>query len=233
MKMLTSVAAVSLALSCVTNAFAQNQPSRLSDEDRQLIVQEVIQYFHENPKELAETVLNWKNSAQTQADTSTLQPPMSGNPSGDVTIFEFPDYGCKDCNSLSQLLDEFAAEDSGVAIVHHDLPKSGRAAAQAAMEVIALYNRGLDWKGYRNRLIQMSVEPESRLKALEDINVKPITLDTVSAINTIRKNNEIAKLSGLQNQPAIVIAVGDKVQALSGEITKEQITTAIKRLRTP
>jgi hypothetical protein len=69
------------------------------------------------------------------------------------------------------------------------------------------------------------------LKALNDIKVQPLSLDTPTALNNIRANNELAKKTGLASQPAIVIAVGDKVQALNGNITEAMVQEAIKALR--
>jgi protein-disulfide isomerase len=206
--------------------------SKLSDEDRTLIVEEVIDHFKNNPSELVEAIMNWREKAQSSVVEAKFPTPMSGNPSGDVTIFEFPDYGCEPCNAVSRTIDKIASNDKGVGVVHHDLPRSGGVlAVQAANEIIAVNAIGGDWTHLRATYLNQGIQPETRLKALNDIKVQPLSLDTPTALNNIRANNELAKKTGLASQPAIVIAVGDKVQALNGNITEAMVQEAIKALR--
>lgn len=231
MKMLTSAIAISLAFFSASLANATEVP-KLSDDDRNLIVEEVINHFKNNPSELVEAIISWREKAETSVIKAKFPTPTSGNQSGDVTIFEFPDYGCEPCNAVSRIIDKIAASDKGVGVVHHDLPRSGGVlAVQAANEIIAVNAIGGDWTHLREVYLDQGIEPEIRLKALNDLRVQPLSLDTPAALNNIRANNELAKKTGLVSQPAIVIAVGDKVQALNGTITETMVLEAIKALR--
>lgn len=233
MKMLTSALAISLALSLPnTSIAAADGLTKLSPEDRKAIVGEVIEYFKANPKELVEAIMEWRQKAEIAAVTPKFPTPVSGNQSGDVTIFEFPDYGCDPCNAVSKIIDKVASDDNGVGIVHHDLPRSGNVMAiQASSEIITANAAGADWRHLRQAFLNEGIQPETRLKALNDVGLVPLSLDTPAAALNIRSNNELAKKTGLQSQPAIVIAVGDKVQALNGTITEVMVLDAIKALR--
>lgn len=231
MRMLTSAFAISLAFSSPSISVA-SEVSKLSEEDRSLIVKEVVDHFKNNPSELVQAIMTWREKTQSLEKTVKLPTPLSGNPSGDVTIFEFPDYGCEACNAVSKIIDKITSDDHGVGVVHHDLPrKGGVLAVQAASEIIAANAIGADWKHLRATYLDQGIEPETRLKALQHIDVPPLSLDTPAASNNIRANNELAKKVGLMSQPAIVIAVGDKVQALNGDITELMIVEAINALR--
>lgn len=231
MKMLSSAFTLSLALSFPALAASPLESGKLNAEDRKLIVEEVIQYFKDNPSDLVKAIVDWREKAQTAVTTPTLPLLTSGNQAGDVTIFEFPDYGCSACNKVSQIIDKIASEDNGVGIVHHDLPRSSANSLRASLEIIAVNAAGADWRPLRNAYIAEGVAPETRLKALHEIGQNPDKLNTANATTNIRSNKELAAKTGLQSQPAIVIAVGDRVQALNGEITENNVRETIASLR--
>src|SRR5690606_23241054 len=112
--------ATALALLIPSISTAEEVAVKLSEEDRRLIINEVVSYFKENPAELVEAIIDWREKTEKAVNTPEMPFPISGNPSGDVTIFEFPDYGCKACNVVSTIIDKVASEDRGVGIVHHD-----------------------------------------------------------------------------------------------------------------
>lgn len=231
MRILASVFVSSLLVFSPITSHA-SLAGKISKEEKQEIIDEVISYFKNNPAEIVEAIIEWRKKSEETVEKSVFPIPTSGNPAGDVTIFEFPDYGCNPCNEISSIIDRISAEDGMIAIVHHDLPRNGGVlAVQAASEIIAANGEGLDWSHLRNTFIKYGIQPETRLKALEELGVNPHTINAISAMPNIRENNEIAKRTGIQTLPSIVIAVNDKAQVLSGKITEKMIKDTISLLR--
>jgi protein-disulfide isomerase len=70
------------------------------------------------------------------------QSPVSGNPSGDVTIVEFFDYNCPYCRKAGPILGEALAADKGLRIIFKEWPILGPGSEFAARAALASNAQG-------------------------------------------------------------------------------------------
>ncbi len=68
--------------------------------------------------------------------------PISGNPSGDVTVVEFFDYRCGYCKRAASAVTKLQQEDPQVRIVYKDFPILGEVSLFAARAALAAYAQG-------------------------------------------------------------------------------------------
>jgi Protein-disulfide isomerase len=226
------LAAAFVAMLSSTVAMAQ-EPIKLTDGDRQLVVKEVIEYFKNNPQELVEAIVEWRKNQAPKEPTQTAPPseklpdPVTGRVDAPVSIMEFSDYGCSECNAVSSVLKEVAALDPDVRIIHRDSPRSSKDASAASIDMIAVASKGGDWAAMREIYLQQGVQPEYRIKALSLSGVEITNEDRRKAAKTMEVNANLADRTGAEKLPAIIIVVGQKVQALAGMQTKQSVLEAI------
>lgn len=213
----------------LSGAAPQAMAQSLSAADRAAVVDDVVKHFRENPSELLEAIVAWRE--KQDADRLVALTPVSGNPSGDVTLFEFPDYGCAPCRQTSAAVDRVAAEDGAVRVVHHDFPASGPDAASAAADLLAAYAGGKDWKALRKAYIADGAGPETRIKALSDAGVELVEADRAGTGAVLLANRNLARKAGVSELPAVIVAAGGKMQALKGPITATDLEAAVAAIR--
>lgn len=228
------LAAALVAMLTSTVAMAQ-EPIKLTDTDRQQIVNEVIDYFRQHPQELVESIVKWRESqgGSTEKDAEVvkaerLPDPFTGRADAPVSIIEFSDYGCADCNTVSATLLEVAAMDPDIRIIHRDSPRSSKDATAASIDMISVAAKpGGKWQQMRAIYMKDGVQPETRIKALAEAGVEIDNTDRRKAMTTMEISNGLATRAGATSLPAIIVIVGNKVQALSGLQSKESILQAI------
>lgn len=213
-------------------ATAQASAQPLSRDDRQAIVQDVIEHFRRNPQELVEAIVDWrKRQAEDVKTAAPPDAPVSGNPGGDVTVFEFSDYGCEPCRRLSTAVDAVAAKDGSVRIVHHDYPVSGSDAMAASMDLASVYASGGNWQALRAAYLAQGVAPETRIAALSAAGLQAGSEGSKEAAALLTANRALAARAGVAQMPAIIVAAGDKVQALSGAMAEAEVAAAVAAIR--
>jgi hypothetical protein len=221
-----------VALLSTTVATAQ-EPIKLSDADRQKIVAEVIEHFRKNPQELVESIVRWRESTAPETAKATAAPserlpdPMTGRRDAPVSIIEFSDYGCQPCNAVSELLIEIASQDPDIRIIHRDSPRSSMDATAASIDMIAAASKGGRFDLMRNLYLKEGVLPETRIKALAASGVEVDNKERQMATKTMEVSTGLARRAGASELPAIIVVVGNKVQALSGPQTKTSILEAV------
>lgn len=225
------LAAALVAMLTSTVAMAQ-EPIKLSDTDRQKIVSDVIAHFRANPQELVESILKWRegqsaDKAKTVQAGERLPDPVTGRREAPISIIEFSDYGCAPCNAMSTMLDDIAKTDPDIRIIHRDIPRSSVDAAAASIDLIAAASKGGRLDQMRSIFLKEGVLPETRIKALAASGVKVDNDDRRKATRTMEVSNGLAERAGVTELPAIIIVVGQKVQALSGAQTKASIMQAV------
>lgn len=210
------------------------EPIKLSDADRQKVVDEVIEHFRSNPEELVEAIIEWRErqankgaGKAAQAGADRLPDPISGRRDAAVTIIEFSDYGCGACNTLSATVDEVAKADPDVRIVHRDIPRSSPDAVSASIDLIAAASKGGNISAMRAVYLREGVAPETRIKALAASGVTVETEERRKARGTFEASVALAEKAGVEALPAMIVLVGNKVKALSGPQTKTAILEAI------
>lgn len=228
------LAAFLVAAMSSTVALAQ-EPIKLSDADRALVVKEVVEYFKQHPGELVESIVKWRESQSgemAKAQTASALPdPVTGRADAPVTVLEFGDYGCGECNAVASALDAVALADRDVKIVHRDFPHSNIDAVQASLDLISAASKGGDWQAMRRIYLVEGVAPESRIKALAASGVGVTNEDRSKASDTLGRSKALAEKAGVTALPAIIVVVGGKVQALTGPQTKDAILAAVSSVR--
>lgn len=220
-----------VAMLSSTVAMAQ-EPIKLTDIDRQQVVNEVIDYFKKNPQELVEAIVKWREGQQgetpkPEVSTERFPDPVTGRAEAPVSILEFSDYGCAPCNKVAAILKEVASMDADIRIIHRDSPRSSMDATAASIDMISAAAAGGDWQAMRAVYMKDGVQPETRIKALDTAGVEVSNDDRRKAAKTMETSTRLAERAGVTELPAIIIVVGKKVQALAGPQTKESILQAV------
>lgn len=228
------LAAFLVAAMSTTVSLAQ-EPIKLSGADRALVVREVVDYFKQHPDELVEAIVKWRESNSDEivkAQTAdTLPDPTTGRADAPVTIIEFGDYGCAECNGVSSVLDAVALADKDVRLMHRDFPRSNIDAVQASLDLISAASKGGDWHAMRRLYLIEGVAPETRIKALAASGAQVTNEDRAKASETLTKSKTLAEKAGVTTLPAVIVVVGSKVQALTGPQTKDSVLAAIASVR--
>ncbi|MDW9478949.1 thioredoxin domain-containing protein [Sinorhizobium meliloti] len=234
----TAMKAVSRALVLATMLIpsaAHAQQSRLSDEDRRGIVNEVIEHFRKNPEELVEAIAAAKRPeamAGADAFVGSAVDPWYGPADAPISIMVFSDYGCAPCNDVEKILDRIAASRGDVKIVHRDYPVSGEHSVAASLDIIQAFNAKpqVDWMKLRRELMEKGVAPEYRIEALRFAGVDQSAEASAAVKLTLLKNRELARRAGVSTLPAVIVMKGDGVVPISGDVTEEGINEAIRLL---
>lgn len=223
------LSAALIALMSSTVVLAQ-EPIKLTDGDRAKIVSEVIQHFKDNPEELVSAIVEWREKSEkteTTKPSERLADPVSGFAGAPVSIIEFSDYGCVPCNDVSKILDSITTETPDVRIIHRDTPRSNIDAVSASLDMISVASKGGDWKSMRETFLTAGVQPETRIAALSKAGVEVTNADRAKAAETMTVSKGLAERSGIAELPAVIVVVGNKVQALPGPQTRDTILNAI------
>lgn len=226
------LAAFIVAALSSTVALAQ-EPIKLSDADREIVVKEVVEYFRQNPGELVESIVKWRESqkeAKAEVDAA-LPDPATGHAAATVAILEFGDYGCGPCNAMSGILDAIAADEKDVRVIHRDFPHSSIDAVQASLDLISAASKEGDWRAMRRIFIAEGVAPETRIKALAASGAEVTNEDRAKAAKTLARSKAVAEKAGVTALPTVIVVVGGKVQALTGPQTREGVLQAIASVR--
>lgn len=206
--------------------------SRLSDEERRAIVNDVVTHFREHPDQLVEAIFAGRKRSDPVALLSANDP-SSGNRAGDVTVIEFPDVGCAPCRQVSANLETASRRDGFTRVIHKDLPKSGVAAKQATLMLLASTPGGRMRGSIMGSLPTSGpIDAETMANALVAAGAEQATGESIdTARDLLARNAALAGKMGIEGLPAIVVMAGDKVQVLTGPQTEEDILSSIKAMR--
>jgi protein-disulfide isomerase len=159
--------------------------------------------------------------------------PISGNPSGDVTIVEFSDYQCPYCKRSHAAVKSVVAADGKVKLVYKDLPILGEASRIAAFAALASRNQNkheafhnalMDFNGRldRDRIMEIAssvgIDTAKLQKDMEDPKLKEI----------IEHNMALASDLGVKGTPAFVIGKQFVPGAVDADTLKQLIQEARK-----
>jgi len=169
---IASIAAIFLF--AVTQGFAQSgnparagaKPDAFSPEQRENIEKIIHEYLVKNPAVLREVIeaLQAQEAQERQGavkNISALKPqifsdptsPVSGNPSGDVSVVVFFDYACGYCKKSVPELDALVAKDPNLKIVYKEFPILGPRSRVAATAALAANRQG-KYKAFHNALFR-------------------------------------------------------------------------------
>ncbi|MGZ9190337.1 MAG: DsbA family protein, partial [Nitrospira sp.] len=159
--------------------------------------------------------------------------PVSGNPSGDITVVEFFDYRCGYCKRVAGAVTQLQKDDSRVRVVYKDFPILGEASELAAKAALASNAQGkhqafhealLAAKGEMTKESILTVAGEVGLdtKRLEADMTKPEWQQVID------RNRALAKDLGISGTPGFIVGTELVPGALDVNGLKELIARAGK-----
>src|SRR5262249_35983485 len=95
-------------------------------------------------KQREQEVARGRAALKSQADQVFRDPadPVSGNPSGDVTLVEFFDYNCPYCKQMAPIMAQPEESDPRLRIVYKEYPILGPGSILAAKAALAADKQG-------------------------------------------------------------------------------------------
>jgi protein-disulfide isomerase len=159
--------------------------------------------------------------------------PVSGNPSGDITLVEFFDYRCGYCKRAAAAVTQLQKEDSRVRVVYKDFPILGEASELAAKAALASKAQGkhqafhealLASKGdmTKDSIFAVAAEVGLDTKRLEREMANPEWQKVIDA------NRALARDLGISGTPGFIVGTELVPGALDLNGLKELIARAGK-----
>lgn len=157
--------------------------------------------------------------------------PVSGNPSGDITVVEFFDYRCGYCKKAAGAVTQLQKEDRRVRVIYKDFPILGEVSELAAKAALASKAQGkhqafhealLASKGEMTKESILTVAGEIGLdtKRLEADMTKPEWQQVID------RNRTLAKELGISGTPGFIVGTELVPGALDVNGLKELIARA-------
>lgn len=136
--------------------------------------------------------------------------PVSGNPSGDVTVIEFFDYRCGYCKRAASALTQLQQMDSGVRVVYKDFPILGEASELAAKAALASHRQGKHRVFHESLLAlkdDLTKEQLFRVAQAAGLDLERLDRDMKSPEwqPIIDRNRALAKQLGISGTPAFIV----------------------------
>ena len=159
--------------------------------------------------------------------------PVSGNPSGDVTLVEFFDYHCGPCKGALKAVMPVLDDDPGVRLVFKEFPVLGRQSIVAARAALAVneqepskyveFHSAL--MSSRGRLTERRILRIARDVGLDAERLKA-DMFSPEIENALRRNYAVARALGIRGTPAFVVGERLIPGAASVETLKNSIAQA-------
>ena len=218
-------AALSLAALLVTVSFnARAVESKLDPAARQSMEQVIEQYIRSHPEVIEQSLqaLEAKREAEEKerqkAAVSKHQKellndpasPVSGNPSGDVTVVEFFDYRCGYCKKAAGAVTQLQKEDRRVRVIYKDFPILGEASELAAKAALASKAQGKHQAFHEALLASKGdITKDSILSLAGEVGLDPKRLEQDMANpewqTVIDRNRALAKSLGISGTPGFIV----------------------------
>lgn len=122
-------------LKSAIRAYVQDHPDEILESiDRYLTAMEELQ--QEEAAAASQAKLERKLDELLSADGL----PVSGNPSGAVTVTYFADYNCPYCKAMEPVVHEILEANDDLRVIYRDFPILGESSEQAAAMALALWD---------------------------------------------------------------------------------------------
>lgn len=242
---LVAVGALIAAHATVPARIAQSTAPAASPD--KALGRSIRDYLMANPEVLVEAMQELERKQDSQRDTMAQkgiaehekelladpESPITGNPSGDVTVVEFNDYQCPYCKRSYSVIKAVLAKDGKVKVILKDLPILGEASRIAALAALAarnqqkheaLHNALMEFNGKldRDRIMQIAgsvgLDTQQLQKDMDDPKLKEI----------LDRNMALATALGVRGTPAFVIGKQFVPGAVDGDALKQLIEDARK-----
>lgn len=136
--------------------------------------------------------------------------PVSGNPSGDVSVVEFFDYRCGFCKRTAGAVSRLQQSDARVRVVYKDLPILGETSELAAKAALASQAQGKH-RAFHEALLAATSDltKEQILHIAGDVglDVKRLGQDMTDPQwqRVLDRNRRLAKDLGISGTPAFIV----------------------------
>ncbi len=136
--------------------------------------------------------------------------PISGNPSGDVTLVEFFDYRCGYCKRAAAAVTQLQKEDARVRVVYKDFPILGEASELASKAALASKAQGKHQVFHEALLAsQGDMTQDSIFTVAADVGLDTKRLEADMAKpewqTVIDRNRSLAKELGISGTPGFIV----------------------------
>ena len=157
--------------------------------------------------------------------------PVSGNPSGDVTLIEFFDYRCGYCKRAANAVTQLQKDDPLVRVVYKDFPILGEASEMAAKAALASKSQGKH-QIFHEALLASKGEmtKDSILSIAGEVGLDPKRLEADMANpewqTAIDRNRALAKELGISGTPGFIVGTELQPGAVDLNGLKELVARA-------
>jgi len=173
-------------------------------------------FLSKNPEFIKSTLNDYKVKLEKEKKKNAInllneiKNPGIFRKNADITIFEFFDYNCGYCKSVTKMIMDLLSEDKRINFVFVEFPILSQQSYKAALAALASKNQGLynnfhlslmDTKG---RIDEDKIFETAKNIGLNIDRLKNDMLDP-SIQNILDKNREVAKRLGLNGTPAFII----------------------------
>jgi protein-disulfide isomerase len=160
-------------------------------------------------------------------------PPLLGNPDGDISIVLFYDYNCSFCKKAYQIEKEISEKDPGVKVILRPTPILGEASVYAAKIILAVQTVAPEYlPQIHHDLMGLKItDVESVKKLLSNYNIDygaiENEINSYAIKQALDKNFELAKELGVKGTPSYVL----NGNFAPGMISLDKFKNAIIQLR--
>lgn len=197
---------------------ASGTSPRLTPADRAAIVDELVERLRADPEILVETLLRYRQAEKADAGLGLVptDAPTDGRPDAATTVIEFVDYACEPCRTTGRVLDGMARSGE-IRLVHRDLP-FGAEGVELSVSALDAHKRAGRYGTVRDALLAGRTPPSD---AVEN---RPF------AISVMKRARADAARLGIRTLPALAVVRDGRLEVLSGEVGRDAILAAAKRL---
>lgn len=219
--------------------------SELDPATREPIERLIEQYIRTHPEVIEQSLqaLEAKREAEEKARQKVAlaahqhellkdpRSPVSGNPSGAITLVEFFDYRCGYCKRAAGAVTQLQQEDSRVRVIYKDFPILGEASELAAKAALASQAQGKHQAFHEAMLaFKGDITKQSILSLAGEVGLNTAKLkadmqnpDWQAAIDT---NRALARTLGISGTPGFIVGTELVPGALDLNGLKELIARA-------
>jgi protein-disulfide isomerase len=157
--------------------------------------------------------------------------PISGNPTGDVTVVEFFDYRCGFCKRAAGAVTQLQQENARVRVVYKDLPILGEASELAAKAALASRAQGKH-QAFHEALLaakgDMTKETILAVAGQVGLDAKRLEADMANPEwqTVIDRNRALAKDLGISGTPGSLVWTELVLEALYVNGLKDHVATS-------
>jgi protein-disulfide isomerase len=233
-----------LVLLAVPLSFAE--PITPSDPVLQQAIEKVVEEYIRSHPEIIEQSLQALEAKRQEEEKRRIKEalaarqkdllhdpssPVSGNPSGDVTVVEFFDYRCGYCKRAASAVTQLQKEDPRVRVVYKDFPILGETSELAAKAAMASKSQGKH-QAFHEALLGSKGEmtKDSILSIAGEVGLDPKRLEADMANpewqTAIDRNRALAKELGISGTPGFIVGTELQPGALDLNGLKELVARA-------